>query len=372
MIEISQTARMYVFFVTGMLWFAACLFRWERDQRLASLVALLVVWLLSLHFQILAIFAAPLFVYPGVANQSWKQTIQGCIAGFLGAVVFYAYYKWTGSMYLRGAERPPPIESDTATTASDVLTTGTQWPMLVTMSIGIVIAFIVLIVVARRVGGRGAIPALLVILGLLGMLMRQFHAGGLFFIAGAVFWLRDPALSRRMLVAAVAAAAVIAAAHLGLAYQSGLYPGRKLIGALVGIPSVWPVLKFLEYSPVAGAMYGAAALLMLHNFTKGRAMPMHALYFVIGVWVPLLLLGFLAWYIPARYASGQLGIFLLCTFAGLAYILQEMRSTGRERQMQLAATTLAVVLLVNPIVLMRTVNAGYESFPDHKGRSGVY
>ena len=50
MIEISQTARMYVFFVTCIIWFAACLFRWERDQQIISLVLSMLVWMLALHF----------------------------------------------------------------------------------------------------------------------------------------------------------------------------------------------------------------------------------------------------------------------------------------------------------------------------------
>jgi len=70
MIEISQTARMYVFFVTCIFWFAACLFRWERDQRLTSLILALLVWLLCLHFHTLAIFVAPLFLFPRHSRQS--------------------------------------------------------------------------------------------------------------------------------------------------------------------------------------------------------------------------------------------------------------------------------------------------------------
>ena len=232
------------------------------------------------------------------------------------------------------------------------------------------LAALALLVLIRRIGGKQAIPVTLVVLGLVGMMALQFHAGGLLLIFGGIFWLKTPDLSRRWLVAAVSIAAVIAIVHLGFLYDTGLYPGRKLIGAMVGMPSVWPILKFLEYSPAAGAMYGVILGLMAAWFVKGRRLPMHVLFFGIGVWVPLLLLGSFAWYIPPRYAIGQLGFFLLCTFAGLAFVVREMdwsNTALAKPRHAIAAMVLVVVLLVNPIALSGVVNSGYERFPDHKG-----
>jgi hypothetical protein len=369
-IEVSQTARMYGFLVTCMIWFAACLFRWERDEKITSLFLVVIVWLLCLHFQILAIFAAPLLLLPGLSRQSWKLLLQGGVAGILGALFFYGYYKWTGSKYMDGSVRPPPVERDGHQSATAVLSSGTEWPMLVGIALAVVFLFVVLFVVVRRIGGKQAIPVALVALGLGGMIALQFHAGALLFLLGAIFWLKTPELSRRWLAAAVAAAAIIGIVHLGILYSTGLYPGRKLIGAMVGTPSVWPVLRFLEYSPGAGVLYGVALPVMLAWFIKGKRLPMHVLFFGIGVWLPLLLLGIFAWYIPARYAIGQVGYFLLCTLAGLAYVFQERgwRNTGLNRpRYATAALVLVVAVLVNPIALSGVVNAGYERFPDHKG-----
>ena len=370
MIEISQNARMYVFLVTCMIWFGACLFRWERDQKITSLILLVLVWLLCLHFQILAIFAAPLLLFPGLSRQSWKQLIQGCVAGILGAVFFYGHYRWIGSKYMDGSVRPPPVGEDTTQSAHDVLTSGSEWPLFFGMVLLGLLVVAALFALVRRIGGKQAIPVTLVVLGLLGMLALNFHGGGLLFIFGGIFWLKAPELSRRWLLAAAIAAAVIGIVHLGILYDTGLYPGRKIIGAMVGIPSIWPVLRFLEYSPVAGALYAVVLGVMSVRFIRGGRLPMHVLFFGIGVWVPLLLLGFFAWYIPSRYAIGQLGYFLLCTFAGLAYVVRETgwaSSALKRPQYSVAALVLVVVALVNPVALSGTVNAGYERFPDHKG-----
>ena len=365
LIEISQTARMYVFFVACMIWFGACLFRWERDQALSSLALTVLAWLLALHFQFLAIFAAPLLLFPGLSRQSWKALVQGGVAAVLGALIFYAYYKWTGSMYMEAGSRPPPVTvpREGPTSATGVLASGAEWPMMVGIALALALAAIAVILLIRRFGGKNAIPPTLVALGLAGMLALQFHAGGLLLAFGAIFWLRTPELSRRWLWAAFGAAAAIAIVHLGILHASGEYPGRKIIGALVGTPSIWPILRFLEYSPAAGVVYGAVLAVLVAWFVRGQRLPMHVLFFGIGVWAPLLLLGFLAWYIPSRYAVGQLAFFLMCTLAGLAWVLQE---TARTRHTA-AVLVLAVVAIVNPVALARVVDPGYDRFPDHKG-----
>jgi len=370
MIEISQTARMYVFFVTCMIWFAACLFRWERDQRVSSLLLVLVVWLLCLHFHTLAIFAAPLFLFPGLSRRSRKQLFEGTAAFLVGALFFYSYDKWISAKYPVSSVRPPPIQDEVSHSALDILTSGNEWLWAISFVVISSLAIGILLKLAKGAGWSASVPVALVGLGLLSLAVLQYHVGGLLLLFGIVFWLRETALPRAWLTVPVLAVVIISAVHLGVLHESGLYPGRKLIGALVGTPSVWPILRFLEYSPVAGALYGTFFLYALTVFIKGRRLPMNVLFFAMAVWAPLLILGFFAWYIPPRYAIGQLGFFLLCTFAGLVYLAHERGWMTTETQLprqMVAALTIVSVLLINPVVFARTVNAGYERFPDHKG-----
>lgn len=370
MIAVSQTARMYVFFVTCMIWFAACLFRWERDQRASSLVLAILVWLLCLHFHKLAIFAAPLFLFPGLSRQSWAQFLNGCAAFVVCLISFSLYDHWISQKYPKGPERPPSVEVDSAQAAIDLFATG-KLPLLIGSAL-VVVALAVFLVVSS--GGKSdrsqAIPALFLGFGLLGMTVLQYHIGIILLIVGIVFWLRSPNLPRFGLVGAIVVACLLAVSHLYILHDSGLYPGRKIIGALVGTPSVWPIFRFLEYSPIAGALYGLVLLYAVAVFSMGRRFPMHLLFFAMAVWAPLLILGFFAWNIPPRYAQGHIGFFLMCAFAGLAYLwsdLGRVRETSRLSHRQVAALALAAIAIINPLAFGRAINPSYEQYPDHKG-----
>lgn len=370
MIEISQTARMYVFFVTCMIWFAACLFRWERDQRVSSLALVLLVWLLCLHFHTLAVFAAPLFLFPGLSRQSWTQLIQGSTAFAIGGLSFVLYDDWITGKYPQDTERAPLLETDIPQPPLDVLTSSFEWLLPISIAVIVALAVVLLIRFASRTSLSQVLPMMSVGFGLLAMAMLQYHIGGILLLLGVVFWLRTPGLPRSWLIPSALVAAAMTVTHLGILYESGLYPGRKLIGALVGMPSVWPILRFMMYSPLAGALYSLVLLSAITLFIRERRLPMHFLFFAMAVWAPLLIIGFFAWNTPPRYALGQLGFFLLCTFAGMAYIAgarQWVPDSSRLSRPAIVALVLVSAAIVNPVALGRVVNAGYDLHPDHKG-----
>jgi hypothetical protein len=370
MVEVSQIARMYVFLVTCLIWYAACLFRWERDQRISSLLLALIAWSLALHFQRLAIFAAPLFLFPGLSRHSWSLLVQGAAAFLAGVLIFQAYAAWMSAKWPEDWERASPPVEDVPTAALEVLASGSQWLMVASVLVIVAMLAVLLFRVARKMDWPSTLPVLAVGLGLLSLALLHYHIGGILLGLGAVFWLREPRLPRSWLLAALALATVITVVHVAILHTTGLYPGRQLIGALIGMPSVWPILRFLEYSPVAGVIYMMALAFALARFARGQPLPVHFLFFAIGVWIPLLIIGYFAWHIPPRYAQGQLAYFLLCTFAGLAYLARErgwIAVDGRSSAPMVVVLVLAVVALVNPVALARVVNPGYDLRPDHKG-----
>lgn len=370
MIEISQTARMYVFFVTCVIWFAACLFRWERKQTLPALALAMLVWLLALHFHRLAVFVAPLFLFPGLIHQSWKLVFQGGISASLGASVFFWYEDWIAAKYPQSSERPPFEEEELPTFPEDVVFASGDWLFLLPLLLFALVGIWAAIGAAKRGGLVAVLPIGLVAAGLSANALLQYHVGCLLLLFGMLFWLRNPALSRRWLAIALATAIVMVTAHLFLLAQSGEFPGRRIIGALVGEPSVWPILRFLSYAPVAGVVYVVFAALAFWRFTQGQRLPSHFLLFVMGVWIPLLLIGFFTWYMPPRYALGQLGIFILCTYGAIEYLAAGTLSAGSQRNFgRVGAAIMAVLVLaiVNPLEFRQVVNPQYGPYPDHKG-----
>lgn len=369
MIEISQTARMYVFFVTCIMWFAACLFRWERDQRDLSLILALFVWFVCLHFHTLAVFAAPLFLYPGLSRQSWTQILRGAAALVTCGVGYVFYDAWISRAYPQSSERPTVPDVEVSASPLEILVS--QSTLLVVLSLLLIIFAVGLFLqFSDREKRANMLPVGLVALGLVAMALLHYHVGGILLMFGIVFWLRAPRLPNSWLVVPLLGAALMTLLHLGILYGSGLYPGRKLIGAMIGAPSIWPVLRFLEYSPLSGAIYGFVLLFALYRFSKGQRLPIHFLFFAMAVWVPLLIIGFFAWYIPPRYAQGQLGYFLVCVFAGAAFLIQNQKwvkdSLSANRLMALGLVA-ATVAFINPLNLIHVVNPGYDRHPDHKG-----
>jgi hypothetical protein len=369
MIEISQTARMYVFFVTCVIMFTACIFRWERDQRVASLAVALVVWALAVQFQSLAILIAPLFFFPGLSRKSWRLLGLGALAFWLAAVLFRLNRRMYGMFYPQEDDRPR-LETAVELSPVDIFMYNHRWVTVVGVTVCIALLLPLLVRVIRGRQWHCLPPVLLVAAGLVAMSLLRYHAGGLMLLIGVVFWLRTPVLSRRWLIVALAAAAVITVAHAGLLYASDLFPGRTLIGAMTGYPSVWPTLQLLTFSPVAGVIYAVFLLFVLTRFTRGQPLPIHVLYFVIAVWAPLLMIGYTAWNVPPRYTLGHLPGLLLGTLAGLAYLARAgdpLRQTQSGTFREVAVPAIAAIVLINPIALARTVNSGYELHPDHKG-----
>jgi hypothetical protein len=370
MIVVSQTARMYVFFVTCLIWYAACLFRWERDQRNSSLVMALLAWMLALHFQVLAIFAAPLFLFPGLSRRSWPLLLKGLGTFVVGFLAFDYYGRWYRSKYPQPEERLPRLEESGSQLPLDVLLSANAWLFAASVALVAVVGLVLLVKVLRRSGWHKAAPVASVFLGLTAMVFLQFHIGSILLLVGVIFWLRSPDLSRAWLAAFIVLAWVIAMADLGILAKTDLYPGRKLVGAVVGMPSIWPVFRFLQYSPAAGLIYGLALLVAVRRFIQGQRLPIHFLFFVMAVWLPLFLIGYFSWYIPPRYAQGQLGCFLLCVVAGTVYAVHELgvlRNGKHWSPSRALIMAVLVLFIVNPMALARTVNPGYDNYPDHKG-----
>jgi hypothetical protein len=262
------------------------------------------------------------------------------------------------------------LEADVPQTAFDALATGNGWLLVISAAAIAALASVALTKMVKRAEWLQVVPVLLVAFGLLAMAFLQYHIGGILLMLGTVFWLREQSLPPKWLLAPLLVAVVLTLVHLGVLYNTGLFPGRKLIGAVVGTLSVWPILRFLEYSPVAGAIYGIVLMFALIRFTKDKPLPMHFLFFAMAVWVPLLQLGYFRWYIPPRYSLGQLAFFLMCAFAGFAFLARKQKwivDVSRLSRPMLAALVLVSAALINPVILGRTVNPSYEIYPDHKG-----
>jgi hypothetical protein len=207
--------------------------------------------------------------------------------------------------------------------------------------------------------------AALIALGLLAQVGFSYHLAALLMIAGAVIAARNGQLTfARMLPLAVICAAV-SAGHVYLLHSNGVTSWRQVFGAMLGWPSIWPQIIVARYSIVAGLLTLAGLVAGLWCLARRKPVPDQVLLAVLGVWLPLLVIGVFMWNVQLRYTSVQTLPLLLCAFATAQWFFNSSRA--RLVRWQGAIAALVCVLVVNPIAFARTVHSGYATNPDHQG-----
>ena len=372
MIVYAQTARMYVFFVAAAMLFCILIFSWERKDTIGSLVAAMLAWLFALEIHVLAILIAPLFLFPGLIKQSWKNLAEGVIAIGLSVLAFRFHSQRIESHYPHGQRPALDVATESAPDVTAIQAFSDQFPWLVILGAAAVAATAASCgFVAWRRHWFPAMAMLLVGLGMAACTMFQYHIGILAILFGAIIWVRATDYSMVPLAVVVVFVFGLAAYQGYLLHQTGDFPGRKIIGAFVGTPSVWPILRFAEFSPIGFALYGIVILYCIRELFARRRIPDHFLFFAMAVWAPLLAIGVQTWYLPPRYTVGALPFFLLACVAGLEFLIRtwmkDRPGTGIRRIAAISAPAILAVLIVNPIALAAVANSGYERNPDHKG-----
>jgi hypothetical protein len=155
---------------------------------------------------------------------------------------------------------------------------------------------------------------------------------------------------------------------------------------MLGWPSVWPFIAIADYSAVAMLAVVGSLLAGLWLLAHRKSIPDHLLMMVLGLWVPLLMIGWMKWNIPPRYAAAQIMPMLIAAFAAMQWAAAKaaewaVRRPGTHAQTPAgvrgvgsgqpawgaAAVVLACLLVTNPMKVAVAVDTGYASHPDHKG-----
>jgi 4-amino-4-deoxy-L-arabinose transferase-like glycosyltransferase len=368
MIEVSKTARMYVFFIACLLVFGLLLFRWERARTTMSLLSASFVLLLSIQFHQLAVFAAPLLLYPGLANRSWKQTLQGAIALASALIFSELFTHFAHRSYPEESERLV-LEAEEGLTPLDLLFQG-NFRLAIAVAIGVAVA-VIMIGTIRMDRRRATLPAtVLLAIGAASCSLLHYHIGAIAVLFGTIAWLRAGSERKSRLLIIAAGVGLMALMQFYILRGTGEFGGRQIIGAFVGTPSIWPTLRFIEFSAAGVAVLAVTLGFAAYRLAQGRRVPIHFLFFAMAVWAPLFGLGFFSWDVATRYTMGAMPFFLLAVPAGVTYLIQSTGWGGRLRDPPIAARAAGVVLIaaiVNPTAAWQVAGNNYEDHPDHKG-----
>ena len=385
-IEDAQTARMYVFLVTCVAGYMALLFAWERSGRVGYLVAAVVTMLVGIQFHTLAIFAAFLVLMPGLLQGDSRKFWAGVVAFAVIVGGFEAINAWIGHAY------PQSVEADTGPVtngphASFVPHLARLWLLVASLPALAFAAWAVVgggrAVASETSGTQSGILIPLAALALAGAFVAEvalaWHLAALLAVVGLVAARRVSELSKPRLALFFVMSAAIGIVEAVLLVRHAAGSPKQIVGVMLGWPSVWPFLSIAGYSTVVMLAAVGSLACGLWLLAHRRPVPDHLLLLVLGVWLPLLMIGLIKWNIPARYAAAQIVPLLVSAFAAMQWAAQWVAARYRASEAlraaqplahplaMPAAAALACLLVVNPVQVAEAMDSGYASHPDHKG-----
>ncbi|WP_161965754.1 glycosyltransferase family 39 protein [Steroidobacter cummioxidans] len=376
MIVYSQTARMYIFLLASVAACMVCVFAWERSGRTVWLLGGVVALVIGIELQALAVTTALLFLMPGILQGDLRKLLYGAVSAAIVMASYLLINAWVDSHY---PVPPPEYAADLGPPLWDRSRAPEAFALTFEIALwiaGLAIAFFAIHlsrVVPQRLAAISV--ATLLLAGLLLQLKLYYHVAFLLFVAAIVIARRfgGPRIWRRFRIFALGSG-LLALIHVSLLAST---PGslQKIIGALVGQPSIWPYARILQFSEVAGVLALAAIVWGLWQLMKGRRVTDYVLLAVLAVWIPMFTIGFFVWSMPPRYTVASLLPMMVCAFAFAQRALDWLQAWAasrkismlRARSAQLAAIVVTTALVVDPIQVAAAVNSGYESHPDHKG-----
>jgi hypothetical protein len=372
MIEYSQTARMYIFMLACIAGCLVCIFEWERSDRLGWLIGAVLTLVIGIELHALAVTCVLLFMLPSLLHADRRKFAYGLAAASAVMVAYLFIDGWQNSQY---PVPPPEYGADIVATLRHGGEPLRAFPLPMVVALWIMAAATALFAVhfGRVVRERlpSYIATVLLLAALTAQLLLFYHIAALLGVAGSVmvFRYRAQRAWRRFV------RFVLAAAGIGLIHVTVLaaWPGSvvKLIGMLVGEPSVWPYARISELSRFAALLIMAATIWALWRLANRRRLPDYLLLALLGVWIPMFMLGWFRWNLPSRYTSASLLPMLLCAFAwaqhALGALMRRLQLRSALKPLQAAALLVAVVLIVDPIAASARFGPGHAPLPDHKG-----
>jgi Dolichyl-phosphate-mannose-protein mannosyltransferase len=371
MLDMSQTARMYIFMLAGIAGCMACIFAWELTERLRWLVLAAVALIVSIELHALAILNALLFLFPGLLRGDVRKVSYGIVAAGVVALAYIGIDAWVNAQY---PIPPSDYAADLGPAPWERGHARQEFALTFDVALGVVgiaVAFFAVHlgrVIPRRLARVGVVVLLLG--GLLAQLVLFYHIAVLLYVASVVIARREggPRVWRRLSIFALGSAA-LALIHVSLLLAT---PGSlvKVIGALVGQPSVWPYARIMGFSYVAAIICMLSIAWGIMRLATRRTVTDYWLLAVLGVWISLFTIGLFLWNVPSRYTAGSLLPLLIVAFATVQraadWLTPRFATLSAPAGGAVSAAAVAI-LVIDPAASVATVASGYATHPDHKG-----
>ncbi len=362
----SQTARMYIFLVTCVAATMVLVFAWERTNRIRWLVAAASTLILGMDMQVLSVAGIFIFLMPGLVHSDARRLLQGILASVVAFIGFVVINTLVEAQY---PVPPPEFAASLPTPAPAGSDVPLDFPLIANVFFWSAFAVLTFCCwrIAKSQGAKlGLSAALLLVMGALLQIALFYHMAALCYLVGGALAIRNGSSSTaRWLGLFLLGAATLAVVH-ALLLASEARTVIRLVGAMVGQPSVWPYVRVAQLSVAAGLVCGVLLLWGVYQLARGRTVPDYWLLLILLVWAPVFALGVFAWNVPPRYTAVALIPMLVCAFAALQGVTEKITRSAARAPHAIAAGV-AALCIINPVQALSTVNAGYRIHPDHKG-----
>ena len=365
----SQTARMYIFCLVTIALSIACVFQWERDDRVVWPIVGVISLIIGIELHALAAFSSLIFLMPGIVRGDLRKTLYGAAATFCVLFGYVVIDTWVNSQYPvppsdYASDLPPPTwRTGPSGTNFDIA----QYAL-------VFIGGIVALVGALRLIASVKERSWAIVIGILAVttvalqLMRHYHLAAFAFLATAVLTVRfEKGRVTRPLLWFVAFCGGLAVLQAALLYVGGVHSVTKLVGALIGQPSVWPYVRVAGYSEVAAILCAGMLIAALVRFARQQQVPDYFVFAVLSIGIPLFIMGLFLWDLPVRYTVSSSIPLVLCAIAFVQSLFRRESSWQSRTGVRAIAAGGAALLIINPIAFAASVNPGYDLHPDHKG-----
>lgn len=371
MIIQSQTARMYIFLSTFLILYAVFIFRWENNDSWTNLAVAFITFLVSIQFHTLTIFSSFLFFFPFLTKPSVKRLLQGLFAFFSAGVIFLAYKGWISSKY--GDTLVQTMPSTKAYSSPFQLLSSTYpWAIILLLFLSLLVLFLSLRIQIQRRNHSILLASIIFFIGAIAAcFFLQYYAGFLLFACGAILYLRSNGHKIPLLMLIGLMCLLFSFHFYFLQYSKAFSGAKEVLKSLAGTPSPRIMFTFFKEFPLASLLYIAPLFYAIRRLANGSKVPDHFLFFVLSVGIPLLGVGLFKWGVPTRHISQVIPFFIISLIAGLYYLKSTWIPLSKiapyRNKVTISLFLIVAVMVINPLELKRTINAGYERFPDHKG-----
>ena len=353
---------MYIFLSASLAAYMILVFRWERTGRTSALVAAVAAMLVALQFQEIALFSTLLVLFPGLAHGDPRQLRAGLVALVVIGLGYLAISHWVDIFYPKLLRELASVSQTGEVPSAGALRAG-----LINIVAALVAGIGVVWLLVRSMTAYRLIAAALLLAGLLFQGLIFYHLAVVLVVSGLVVARRNGGARGLSVTVLLVMCIGLALLHFGMLHRAGIGPLRKILGVMVGQPSIWPYLQVADYSPVAMLLVLAALAVALWRLGQGARIKDDVLFGLLGVFAPLFAIGFFGWYIPPRYGEFALLPLLLCGLAAAQRFFASRPTVSAWRTSVPLGLLAAVAALaiVNPRALANSVNAG-SRFADHR------